>query len=85
MLLNNTSQSQGSFLLTKGGGSETLLEGLVFEQKQNITVCFSFPRAKFNFQKKKKKEGGVKSDMCAQTHTYPFDKLIHIPLQLLRL
>ena len=81
MHLNNAFQSQGSFLLTKDGGSETLLEGLVFEQKQNITVCSIFPTAKLNFKKK----SSVKSDMCAQTHTYPFEKLIHILLQLLHL
>lgn len=78
MHLNNGFQSQGSFLLTKGAGSETLLEGLVFEQKQTITVCSSFPTAKPNLKKVL-----VKCDMCAQTHTYPFEKLIHIPLQLL--
>lgn len=52
MHLNNAFQSQGSFLLTKDRGSETLLEGLAFEQKQNVTVCSSFPTAKL---KKKKK------------------------------
>lgn len=64
--LNNAFQNQGSYyIFTKDWVSETLLESLVFEQKQK--VCSSFPAVKQNFFFLKKKVL-VKSDMCAQKH-----------------